>query len=292
LLHCNFSSSKTQAIYGLFKNLRTFKTQKVRLEAASPQEFAAQRLPLPEKQLMKKLLLVILMMPFASQAQFKDLVKKANQTISAAKSNNSTLDISAGLKEALQKGVDEQVVKLTATDGFFRNEAVKILLPEELQRVDKALRKAGMGKLADDGIRSLNRAAEDAVKEATPIFVTAIKNMSVTDAKNILMGNSNAATSFLENSTSKPLYLKFSPVVKSSLGKVGADKIWENIMNKYNSLPFVAKVNPDINDYVTKKALDGVFKMIAVEELKIRNNISARTSPLLQQVFALQDKKQ
>lgn len=204
---------------------------------------------------------------------------------------NAGLDINAGLKEALNNGVSKQVSKLTATDGFFKNEMVKILLPEELQKVDRALRNVGMSSLADEGLKVLNRAAEDAVKEATPIFVDAVKNMSFTDARNILMGNNNAATSYLQNTTNTALYAKFNPVIKSSFQKVGADKVWSSIITKYNSLPLVNNVNPDLTDYTTNKALEGVFKMIAVEELNIRTNLSSRTSTLLQQVFAMQDKK-
>ena len=138
----------------------------------------------------------------------------------------SQLDISNGLKEALDKGIDKQVSKLTATDGFLKNEAVKILLPEELQTVDTKLRQIGLSSLADEGLKVLNRAAEDAVKEATPIFVDAVKNMSFNDAKNILMGNNTAATTYLQNSTSTALYAKFNPVIKNSFAKVGADKVW------------------------------------------------------------------
>lgn len=244
----------------------------------------------PNFEVMKKLLLLAILLPAVSQAQIKDLVNQAKgklETITQSDASN----IGAGLKEALQKGVDRQVTKLTAVDGFYKNEAVKILLPEELQKVDKALRKAGMGKLADDGIKSLNRAAEEAVKEATPIFVNAISKMTITDAKDILMGSDRAATDYLEKTTTKPLYEKFLPVVQSNMSKVGADKIWATILTKYNSLPLTSKVNPDINDYVTNKALDGVFKMISVEEKNIRTDVSARTSPLLKKVFAMQDKK-
>ena len=241
---------------------------------------------------MKKYLLLILLIPAISNAQFKDLLNKAKQKAGAAAGTTSGgIDIAGGLKEALNKGIDRQVTKLTATDGFYGNPKVKILMPEELQKVDKALRSVGLGNLADDGIRSLNRAAEDAVKEATPIFVGAIKSMTITDAKNILMGSDIAATSYLERTTSTPLYEKFSPVVKQSIGKVGADKIWEGIITKYNSLPFVSKINPDINDYVTNKALAGVFTMIAVEEKAIRNDLEARNTDLLKKVFAMQDKK-
>lgn len=206
-------------------------------------------------------------------------------------SQPQSLDISGGLKEALNNGISKQVTKLTAVDGFFKNEMVKILLPEELQKVDKTLRNIGMGKLADEGLKVLNRAAEDAVKESTPIFVDAIKNMSFADAKNILMGNTTAATMYLQSSTSTALYAKFNPVIKNSFTKVGADKIWSQIITKYNAVPLVKKVNPDLTDYTTNQALAGVFKMIAVEEKNIRTNLNSRTSTLLQKVFALQDQK-
>lgn len=201
------------------------------------------------------------------------------------------VDIAGGLKEALNKGIEKQVTKLTATDGFYKNQMVKIILPEELKKVDKALRKIGLSSLANKGLLMMNRAAEDAVKESTPIFVDAVKNMSFTDAKNILMGNENSATTYLQTSTTTPLYAKFNPVIKNSFVKVGADKVWASIIKKYNSLPMVEKVNPDLTDYTTNKALEGVFKMIAVEEKSIRTDIKSRTSPLLQKVFAMQDRK-
>ena len=223
--------------------------------------------------------------------QTKKKVKKTKVKIPTITNVTNTIDISAGLKEALNKGVTEQVSKLTVVDGFYKNEAVKILIPEELQRVDATLRKLGMGNLVDDGIQSLNRAAEEAVKESTPIFVSAIKNISITDAKSILLGNESAATSYLKDSTTKDLYAKFSPVVQESIGKVGADAIWNSIIKKYNTIPLVNKVNPDITDYVTTKALEGVFKMIAVEEKNIREKLTSRNSDVLKAVFALQDKK-
>ena len=240
---------------------------------------------------MKKLVILLLFIPLISAAQFKDLIKKATDKAASVSGTSSGLDIAAGLKEALNKGVTEQVSKLTKADGFYKNEAVKILMPEELVKVDQALRKIGMSSLADDGIKALNRAAEDAVKEATPIFVSAIKNMSITDAKGILLGADNSATSYLQTNTTTALYSKFNPVVKTSIGKVGADVVWGNIITKYNSLPFVSKVNPDITDYITNKALEGVFKMITVEEKDIRTNLNSRTSDVLKKVFALQDKK-
>ncbi len=240
---------------------------------------------------MKKILLILLIIPFLATAQFKNIIKKGVKKPKTTIINSNIIDISGGLKEALNKGITDQVSKLTAIDGFFGNETVKILMPQELLAVEQTLRSLGMGKLADDGIKSLNRAAEDAVKEATPIFVTAIKNIKINDAKNILLGNENAATTYLQTATTTALYQKISPLVQQSLGRVGADVLWTSIIKRYNTIPLMADVNPDINDYVTQKTLEGVFKMIALEEKNIRTNLGSRTSNLLQQVFAIQDKK-
>jgi hypothetical protein len=236
---------------------------------------------------MKKLIALLPLLIFSGCAELQQVASQYPQigtTIGNA-------DISAGLKEALNNGITKQVSKLTVTDGFFKNEAVKILLPTELQKVDKTLRSLGMSSLADEGLKVLNRAAESAVKEATPIFVGAVKQMTFNDARNILMGSDNSATTYLQNTTSSALYGKFSPVVQSSLSKVGADKVWTNIITKYNAIPLVSKVNPDLKDYVTQEAMKGVFKMVAVEEKDIRNNLAARTSDLLRRVFSFQDSK-
>ena len=238
---------------------------------------------------MKKFLILLILFPVISNAQFKNILKKSSETTTGILNKNGKVDIAAGLKEALNKGITEQVSKLTQVDGFYKNELVKIVMPEELTKVDKTLRKLGMGSLADDGIKALNRAAEDAVKEATPVFVNAIKNIKIADAKTILMGNKNAATTYLQQSTNKELYAKFLPVVQQSIGKVGADKIWNGIIQKYNTVPLVSKINPDLNDYVTNKALEGVFKMIAIEEKNIRTDLQSRTSTVLKKVFAMQD---
>ncbi|MCB0473326.1 MAG: DUF4197 domain-containing protein [Flavobacteriaceae bacterium] len=200
-------------------------------------------------------------------------------------------EIASGLREALDKGIEKQVSKLSMENGFFKNDLVKIGLPDELQKVDKTLRNIGLGSLADEGLKVLNRAAEDAVKEATPIFVDAVKGITFTDAKNILMGSDNAATRYLEKATADPLYQKFNPVIESSFTKVGADAVWKNLITKYNALPLVEKVNPDLTDYVTQEALNGVYTMISLEEKAIREKVSERTTMLLKRVFALQDKQ-
>ncbi|MGO3181832.1 MAG: DUF4197 domain-containing protein [Aequorivita sp.] len=234
----------------------------------------------------KRTLLFCSLFTLVSCAELQDVVNTLpNQTGVGMDS----AQIGNGLRQALDKGIDKQVTKLTQTDGFYKNQLVKIMLPQELQKVDQTLRDIGLGSLADEGLKVLNRAAEDAVKEATPIFVKAVKQITFTDAKNILLGPDNAATSYLEQRTNSALYTSFNPVIKNSFSKVGADRIWTNIINKYNSVPFVTKVNPDLTDYVTSEALNGVYKMISVEEKDIRNNVSARTTSLLRQVFALQD---
>lgn len=207
----------------------------------------------------------------------------------AVLTNQSDSQISSGLKQALELGVERQVKELTAPGGFFQNEEVRILLPEELRKVETALRRVGLNNLADEGLIALNATAEDAVKEATPIFVNAIKNMSIQDAQKVLMGNENAATQFLERQTSEELYASFYPVVEDSFQKVGADEIWSNLISKYNNLPLTSNVTTDLSDYITQQAMQGVFIMIAKEEKEIRNNAQARTTDLLRRVFSLQD---
>ena len=233
---------------------------------------------------MKRLVIVLLVFSLTACAELQDVINQMPQG-----GGISQLEMASGLREALDLGIEKQVSKLTLEDGFYKNELVKILLPEELQKVDQTLRDIGLGNLADEGIKVLNRAAEDAVKEATPIFVDAVKDITFADAKDILLGNDDAATRYLTGKTQSALYDKFNPVIKNSFSKVGADQIWENLINKYNTIPFTNNVNPDLTDYVTNEALNGVYTMIAVEEKEIRTKISSRTTDLLKKVFALQD---
>jgi len=237
---------------------------------------------------MKKLTIIMMMAFLATSCS--ELQTIAEQAMEEPQTITNS-QIKDGLKQALQKGVDQQVSKLTKQNGFYKNDKVKILLPEELQKVDDGLRKIGMGNIADEGLKLINRAAEDAVKKATPIFIDAIKNMSITDAKNILTGSDDAATNFLKNNTSNKLYQEFYPVVESSFQDVGADQLWTSAINKYNKIPLQEKVDPDLSKYVTNQAMSGVFKMIAVEEKEIRNKLSSRTTDLLKRVFKLQDTK-
>jgi hypothetical protein len=235
---------------------------------------------------MKKIFLFLLAFQLTACAELQQVV---NQLPQGTGTGAGTLDIAAGLREALDLGIDKQVSKLTMENGFFKNELVKILLPEELRKVDKTLRDVGLSKLADEGLKVLNRAAEDAVGEATPIFINAVKGISFNNAKSILLGNDDAATQYLNNVTQTQLYAKFNPVIKNSFERVGADKIWSNLITKYNNIPLTKNVNPDLTDYVTQEALNGVYKMIAIEEKEIRTKVSSRTTDLLKKVFVLQD---
>lgn len=237
---------------------------------------------------MKQIFIILTVFLVSSCAELQQVVNNLPQATGGG-FGISNLDIANGLREALDNGIDKEVTKLTQKGGFYNNQLVKILLPQELQKVDKTLRDVGLGKLADEGLKVLNRAAEDAVKEATPIFVSAVRQITFTDAKQILLGNDRAATQYLENKTKNQLYQKFSPVINSSFSRVGADKIWSNIIQKYNAIPFTNNVNPDLTDYVTGQALKGVYTMIAVEEKDIRTKLNSRTSDLLRRVFALQD---
>lgn len=235
--------------------------------------------------MIKKFFIFVLLIQITSCAELQQVVNNLPQE------NLSNTQIAGGLKQALDKGITKQVSKLALKDGYYKNDLVKILLPKELQKVDDALRKIGLGNIADKGLKVLNRAAEDAVGQATPIFVDAIKQLTITDAKNILLGEKDSATMYLKTKTQTALYQKFKPVINNSFQKVGADKIWENIITKYNNIPLTNNVNPDLTDYVTTQALKGVYKMITIEEIKIRSDVKSRTTDLLRKVFALQDKK-
>jgi hypothetical protein len=208
---------------------------------------------------------------------------------SAGQTQVSELEISDGLKEALNKGIDSGVNYLSAENGFYSS-PYKILLPEEARKVTEKLKVIpGWDKVENEITLKLNRAAEDAVKTAKPIFINAIKQMTFNDVKNILFGDKNAATQFLHRTTYNSLYNEFNPVIVGSLNKFNALDYWSNAVTSYNKIPFVTKMNPKLDDYVTNKALDGVFDMVEKKELDIRNNLAARTTDLLKRVFGMQD---
>lgn len=198
-------------------------------------------------------------------------------------------EIGAALRQALENGVEKEVTRLAEDGGFYYNADVKILLPEELEPLERTLNNVGLQSLTEEGLELINRAAEDAVSEAIPIFRDAILDISFQDARSILLGADTAATSYLEGRTRSALYDRFNPIIENSFQKVGAQEAWTALIERYNALPLTRDVNPDLTDYVTGKALDGVFTRIAEEELEIRNSVGARSSALLRRVFALQD---
>ena len=247
---------------------------------------------------MKGILITGLLLSVAASSFAQDSTKKkssffgkVSSAVSSATGGKGTGlsndEIVSGLKEALSVGAKKSADKLSAADGFFKDAAVKVLMPPEAQKVEKALRSIGAGKLVDDAILSFNRAAEDASKSAAPIFVDAVKNMSVTDALGILKGPDTAATSYLKKTTTSKLTSAFKPTIDSSLKKVNATKYWSLVVDKYNSLPTTFnKVNSDLPSYVTEKALSGIFHYVADEEKQIRANPAARVSDILKKVFA------
>ncbi|WP_068241998.1 DUF4197 domain-containing protein [Hydrotalea flava] len=195
-------------------------------------------------------------------------------------------DIIDGLKQALEVGANKSVTQLSSLDGYFKNNAIKILMPPEAQKVENTLRNMGLGNEVDNAILTMNRAAEDAAKSAAPIFVNAIKGMTIQDGMQLLKGGDSAATHYLREKTTASLTTSFKPIVKQSLVKVDATKYWNSVFSTYNKVPFVKKINPDLTGYVTEKALDGLFYQVAQEEQKIRKDPVAQTTDLLKKVFA------
>ncbi len=224
----------------------------------------------------------IQILSFGSQAQF---LQDAMKIIDQGKGGLTEKDAVDGIKEALVKGTGESVTLVSKLDGYFLNQEIKIPFPENARTIESKLRAIGLGSKVDEVILTLNRAAEDAAKSAQSIFVSAITGMNISDALQIVRGNNNAATQYLAKTTTPELRAKFSPVIKASLDKVDATRLWAELITAYNQIPFVNKQNPDLTGYVTDKAISGLFTMIAKEELKIRQNPVARTTELLKKVF-------
>lgn len=189
------------------------------------------------------------------------------------------------IKEALVKGTGESVKKVAVLNGYFKNPEIKIPFPPDAKIVEKKLRSFGFDKKVDEVIVTINRAAEDAAKEAANIFIAAIKNMTVSDGVSIVTGGNDAATVYLKKTTSSDLKTKFQPIIKRSLDKVYATKYWSDIIKIYNKIPGQKKMNPNLTEYVTGKAIDGLFVMVAKEELTIRKDPVAQTTDLLKKVF-------
>ncbi len=240
---------------------------------------------------MKKFGILVLSLVFIaslSAQTFGSLLKKAEDALGGGV-NLSQEDIGNGLKEALDAGVGKAVDFLSAENGYYES-IYKILLPEEAQKVIKKVKMVpGFENVEDELILRVNRAAELAASKAKPIFISAIKQMTFKDAMDILMGEKNAATQYLEKTTNQPLFDEFMPVVQKSLDEVNAREYWKSVVQTYNKIPFVKKINPELDEYVTNNALKGMYSLIEVKELDIRENQASRTSDLLAKVFAKQD---
>jgi hypothetical protein len=235
---------------------------------------------------MKKTLVIFLSIFLMVSCDPKDLSK----IIDSAGSVVSNADIANALKEALSLGVEKSVQTLAAQNGYY-DSVYKILLPPEAQKVTSKLKAIpGFSNLENEAIKKINQAAEDAASKAAPIFLNAIKQLTFTDVMNILMGEKDAATQFLHRVTYQALYSEFKPAMVGSLNKFGALDYYGKAVDTYNKIPFVDKVNSDLADFVTNKALDGLFDLVKKKELSIRSDISERTSDLLRKVFAKQDR--
>lgn len=236
---------------------------------------------------MKKLLLLTLICGACTTAQINQTLSEVNKMAGTppAQQQLTTDEVGGGLKEALINGVSKGADLVSLTDGYFKNPEIKIPFPPDVKKVEDKLRQMGLGNKIDEFVLTLNRGAEEAAKEAKPIFINAIKQMTIDDAWGILKGSPDAATQYLKRTTSTQLKEKFSPVVQAALDKVSATKHYSEVINTYNKVPFVEKVNPDLNDYATTKAIEGLFVMVAKEEKNIRENPVARTSDLLKKVF-------
>jgi hypothetical protein len=245
--------------------------------------------------MMKKLLSIALFFALITtvNAQFKGALNKLKEKAEDVVSGGGALsqeEIGNGLKEALNVGVGEAVSFLSAEDGYYKS-AYKILIPEEARVVTSKLKRVpGFGDVEEKLMEKMNRAAEIAAEKAKPIFVNAIKQMTFKDAMNILMGEQDAATRYLENTTYDPLFGEFKPVIQASLDEVNAREYWRKAVNAYNKIPLTKEVNPELDNYVTEKALFGMFGLVEKKEEDIRQNSSSRSSELLKKVFAKQDK--
>lgn len=236
---------------------------------------------------MKKLLTVLLLISGVAAKGQSDILGGIKKKLGGGSGSSlSSDDIVGGLKQALTLGAQKSADRLSLANGFLNDKAVEILMPAQAQKVEKTLRGLGLGKLVDDAITSMNHAAEDASKSAAPIFVNAIKNMTVADGVNILKGTDTAATAYLRHSATPDLTKSYTPVIDSALQKTGATKYWKDLFDTYNKLPTTfSKVDPNLSSYVTQKAINGIFYYVAQEEINIRKNPAAQVTDLLKKVF-------
>lgn len=242
---------------------------------------------------MKKIMLIAVLalsfVPRAFALDWGDVKRGAEEVLGGGKLSND--EVVRGLREALSIGSKNAAGLASKVDGFYKNPRIKIPFPPDAQKLKDTAIKLGLESQVEKVVTTLNRAAEEAAKEAAPIFLDAIKGLSIKDGFEILGGPNDAATSYLKRRTSSPLQAKFSPIVGRAIEKVELTKYWKPLASKYNAVPGVSPVNPDLNAYVTERAIAGLFKLVANEERKIRANPAARVTDLLKKVFGSVDKK-
>jgi hypothetical protein len=229
---------------------------------------------------MKKYLFLLLFFPLSSC----DTARQILEGVGTNTGGLTTAEIASGLKEALSVGTNNGTSRLSSLDGFFANAAIKILMPPEAQKVESTLRSVGLGNVVDKAVLAMNRAAEDAAKTAGTIFLNSIRQMTITDAVNILRGGNTAATSYFKQKTTDALLNAFRPSIENALTRVNATKYWNDVFTVYNQFS-TNKVNTDLTAYVTQRAVDGIFYEIGQEEMRIRQNPAARVTDLLKRVF-------
>jgi len=236
-----------------------------------------------------RLLSLSLLIPITScsQVDFNKIGKTIDKNINNinVKKPLSNDEIISGLKEALTVGSNNASSSASKVDGYFKNPIIKIPFPPQAQQMESSLRSIGMGKQVDEFVMTLNRAAEEAAKGAAPVFVDAVKKMTITDGLNILRGSDTAATGYLRKTTSNPLHDSFKPVIKTATQKVDVTKYWAPLVSAYDKIPFVTHVNPDLDEYITQRALTGLFYLVSQEETKIRKDPAARVTDILKRVF-------
>ena len=234
---------------------------------------------------LEAVLVLLYALSSCTSTQISSAMKTANDYM-GDEQQLTTGDVVAGLKEALVKGAEYSTASASKTDGYLKNLEIKIPFPPEIEKIESTLRNVGLNKPVDDFIMSINRAAEQAANEAKPLFVNAIMSMTIDDAWGILKGDNHAATAYLQRTTSSQLEVKFSPIIDRALNTVNATKYYKDMSTQYNRIPFVTKVETDLTKYVTQRAIDGLFILVAKEEEKIRKDPLARTTELLQRVFS------
>ena len=242
---------------------------------------------------MKKTLLIIaanIILVSSSQAQFGNILNKAENAASGVVGGSgggiTQGDAANAIKEALSNGIKKGVTQVSAADGYFANAAIKVLMPPEAKKVEDGLRSIGQGALVDKVILQMNRSAEQAAPKATQIFLDAISHLSISDALSLVQSKQqDACTQFLKKATTDALIAAFKPSIKTALDATHTNEAWSDVMNAYNQIPFVSRVNTDLPDFVTRKAIDGLFYTIALEEAKIRKDPMGQASALIKKVF-------